>query len=370
MNAKRIIHGLLKEADVTVGGDAPQDMHVHNEALYARVLRGGSLALGESYMDGWWDANELDAFFTHILLADLPSKVKGNAKLIAQIGTNVILNPQRKKKAFEIGEHHYDVGNDLYEKMLDKSMTYTCGYWKDAKTLDEAQFAKLDLVCKKIGLQKGQRVLDIGCGWGSFGIHAAKHYGASVVGVTVSKEQIALGMKRAKGLDVELKFQDYRDVEGEFDHIVSLGMFEHVGVKNYRDFMQLVSDHLKDDGLFLLHTIGRNMSSKFSDPWIAKYIFPNSLLPSISQIGQSTERLFVMEDWHNFGAYYDNTLMGWHQNIEENWDTLKDTYNERFHRMWTYYLLSCAGAFRSRNTQLWQIVLSKKGVVGGHTSVR
>jgi cyclopropane-fatty-acyl-phospholipid synthase len=370
MKEKKIIKKLLNEAGIMINGDAPQDIQVNNEKLYSRVSREGSLGLGESYMDGWWDAKKLDEFFYYVLKADLGSKVKDNWKTLIQLGVRNLRNPQRITKAFEVGERHYDVGNDLYEAMLDDNLTYTCGYWKDATTLNEAQAAKLDLVCKKLDLKPGQKVLDIGCGWGSFAIFAAKNYGVHVTGITVSREQVALGMKRAKGLPVEIRLQDYRDIEGMFDHVVSLGMFEHVGQKNYRTYMKMVHNNLRDDGLFLLHTIGRDTTVRATDLWIAKYIFPNSVLPSIKQIGGAIEGLFVMEDWHNFGADYDKTLMSWYANVEEGWYKFKDNYDERFHRMWKYYLLSCAGSFRARRMQLWQVILSKNGVSGGWKTVR
>jgi len=289
---------------------------------------------------------------------------------IAEFLKAKMVNLQTPSRAFKVGEQHYDVGNDLYAAMLDKRLVYTCGYWKAAQTLDEAQEAKLDLVCRKLGLKAGQRVLDIGCGWGSFAKFAAEKYGVHVVGVTISKEQIALGQKLCEGLPVELRFQDYRDVNEQFDHIVSLGMFEHVGIKNYRTYMEVAARCLKDDGLLLLHTIGNNTSNTAGDAWISKYIFPNSILPSAAQITKAYEDIFVMEDWHNFGAYYDLTLMAWFQNIDRAWPQLKDKYNDRFYRMWKYYLLSCAGSFRARRIQLWQIVLSKKGVPGGYQPIR
>lgn len=254
--------------------------------------------------------------------------------------------------------------------MLDKRLTYTCGYWKDAATLDEAQEAKLDLVCRKIGLKSGQHVLDIGCGWGSFAKFAAEKYGARVTGVTVSEEQVKLARELCAGLPVEIRLQDYRDVNEQFDHVISLGMFEHVGYKNYSTFFDIVRRCLKDEGMFLLHTIGANKSGRSTDQWIAKYIFPNSMLPSVKQIAAAAEGKFVMEDWHNFSAYYDNTLMAWNANVEAHWETLKDQYSDQFHRMWRYYLLSCAGSFRVRHSQLWQIIFSKKGVPGGYLSVR
>lgn len=372
--AYRLAEKLLKMADVEINGNQPWDIQVHNDQLFGRVLSQGSLGLGESYMDGWWDAQRPDQFIEHLLRARLDKKVKGDWRTFLCVAQQVLFNSQRKTKCFEVGERHYDIGNDLYDVMLDKRKVYTCGYWNHpaggASNLDEAQEAKLDLVCRKIGLKAGQKVLDIGCGWGSFAKFAAEKYGASVVGITVSKEQIKLGKELCAGLPVEFILQDYRDVKGKFDHIVSLGMFEHVGCKNYRTFMRIAHNHLKENGLFLLHTIGNYRSVSSNDPWIEKYIFPNSMLPSIKQIGGAIEEIFQMEDWHNFGADYDKTLMAWFENFDRGWDNLKPRYSERFYRMWKYYLLSCAASFRCRNNQLWQIVLSKNGVPGGYISMR
>jgi cyclopropane-fatty-acyl-phospholipid synthase len=330
----------------------------------------GSLGLGEAYMEGWWEAEELDRFFTRVLGAELEKNFTLTPTMAFEYIKAMLTNQQRKEKAYEIGEHHYDIGNDLYKIMLDKRMVYTCGYWQQAEILDEAQEAKLDLVCKKIDLQPSQRVLDIGCGWGSFAKYAAEVYGAEVVGITVSKEQVELGKERCKGLSVEIRLQDYREIDEPFDHIVSLGMIEHVGNKNYHTYMQAVHRCLKDDGIFLLHTIGGNKSVQTTDPWIAKYIFPNSQLPSIRQLALAAEGLFVMEDWQNFSAYYDKTLMAWYQNFDNQWDKIKLNYSEEFYRMWKYYLLSCAGSFRARKNQLWQVVFSKHGIQGGFVPQR
>jgi cyclopropane-fatty-acyl-phospholipid synthase len=354
---------------VQVNGDRPWDVRVHDERLYSRVLGGGSLALGESYMDGWWDAPKLDEFLYKVLSAHLERAVVSSGLIWNAIKARLV-NEGAKRFAFDVGEAHYDLGNDLYNAMLDKRLVYTCGYWKDAKNLDEAQEAKLDLVCRKIGLKAGQRVLDIGCGWGSFAKFAAEKYGAHVVGVTISKEQAELARELCKGLPVEIRLQDYRDVNEQFDHIISLGMFEHVGPKNYRTYMEVAHRCLKDGGLFLLHSIGNNKSVAMGEPWVSKYIFPHGVLPSIAQIGKAMEGKFVMEDWHNFGPYYDKTLMAWFENFDRAWPQLKEKYGDRFYRMWKYYLLSCAAAFRARHIQLWQIVLSKDGVPGGYTTVR
>ncbi|MFC2014197.1 cyclopropane fatty acyl phospholipid synthase [Chloroflexota bacterium] len=361
---------LLSLAGIKINGDNPWDIRVHNEKFYQRVLAQGSLGLGESYMDGWWDCEKLDEFFYRAIRSQIESKVKKNWALLFEVLLAKVVNMQSKKRAFQIGEKHYDSGNELFRNMLDKRMVYSCAYWKDFHTLDEAQESKLDLICQKLGLQPGMRVLDIGCGWGSFVKYAAEKYKVKVIGITVSKEQAEFGKTLCKGLPVEIRLQDYRDVNDKFDHIVSLGMIEHVGYKNYSTYMEVVHHCLKDDGLFLLHSIGGNKSVTSADPWINRYIFPNGMLPSIKQLGSAIEGLFVMEDWHNFSTDYDKTLMVWYRNIDINWHKLKSNYNERFYRMWKYYLLSCAGSFRARRNQLWQIVLSKKGVLGGYKSIR
>ncbi len=368
--AKQIAEELLSIACIKINGGSPWDMQVHDERLYKRVLREGSLGLGEAYMDGWWDAQQLDEFFTRLLKARIDTQVRGNLKTLAALAGQIILNRQKKNKAQKIGERHYDIGNDLYGAMLDRRKTYTCGYWKEAENLDEAQEAKLDLVCRKIGLRTGQKVLDIGCGWGSFAKFAAEKYGAVVDGVTVSKEQVSLGNDLCRGLPVKLMFKDYREIDGEYDHIVSLGMFEHVGHKNFRTYMRVVRSHLKDNGLFLLHTIGGSVSVKSLDPWIEKYIFPNSMIPSAAQICKAIEKIFVIEDWHNFGTDYDKTLLAWFKNFNDNWPVLKHKYGSRFYRMWKYYLLYSAATFRVRKNHLWQIVLSKDGLMEGYNSVR
>jgi len=341
----------------------PWDIQVHESALYGRVLTGGHLALGESYMDGWWDCRALDEFFSRVNSACLQEKVLPLPHLPSLI-VSKLLNLQSRSRSRRVGQLHYDLGNELFRSMLDRRMTYTCGYWKDAAVLDDAQEAKLDLVCRKIGLRKGMSVLDVGCGWGSFARFAAEKYGARVTGVTISKDQVRLGNELCSGLPVEIRLQDYRDVREQFDHVVSLGMFEHVGFKNYRTYMETIRRCLRPGGLFLLQTIGAERSNTAPDPWFDRYIFPGGLIPSVKQVGQAAEKLFVMEDWHNFGPDYDRTLMAWHDNFRSHRlkiDSPEGT-DERFRRMWSYYLLCLAGAFRARRLQLWQIVLSPTGM--------
>jgi len=366
--AQRKIEEILLFADIRVNGDRPWDMQVHDDRLYSRILAKGSLGLGEAYMDGWWDCEQVDQFITNFILANIRKRVAPLSLLWPTVQAR-FMNLQSLGRAFQVGEAHYDTGNDLFERMLDKRLTYSCGYWKNAFNIDAAQDAKLDLVCRKIGLKPGQRVLDIGCGWGSFAGFAAEHYGAEVFGVTVSREQGRWVEERYAHLPVKVLVQDYRELEGEYDHIVSIGMFEHVGRKNYREFMQVARRCLRPGGLFLLHSIGRLNTRNAAEPWSNKYIFPNAQLPSMADISRAVENLFVMEDMHNFSAYYDRTLMAWHERFEKRWPEIADKYGERFYRMWRYYLLTNAGAFRARRLQLWQLVFSTEGVQGGYERV-
>ena len=369
-NPQSVVKNLLTQAHITINGDKPSDMVVHNPFLYARVIGQGSLGLGESYMDGWWDSPELDQFFFKLFRSDVQHTVPKNFNTLFAYLKSKIMNMQSKNRAFQVGQQHYDLGDDLFKAMLDSRMIYSCAYWKSAQNLEEAQEAKLELICKKLQLQPGMKVLDIGCGWGGLALYMAQHCGATVIGVTISQEQAKYAREICRNYPVDIRLQDYRDLNEQFDAIVSVGMFEHVGYKNYQTFTDICHRLLRDDGLLLLHTIGSNQSWTRGDEWMHKYIFTNGMLPSIAQIGKTIEGKFVMEDWHNFGADYDKTLMAWFQNFENNWPELQPKYGDRFKRMWAYYLLSCAGLFRARSIQLWQIVLSKKGVIGGYESVR
>lgn len=357
INSKRAVIKILNRADIKINGDRDWDIQIHNDKFYSRILGGGSLALGESYMDEWWDCKRIDILIEKLLSISISENKNLNVILLAL--KSKFTNMQSKLKAFQVGEEHYDLDNNLYKKMLDKRMIYSCGYWRKARNLDEAQEQKLDLICRKLQLKKGMRVLDIGCGWGGFAKFAAQNYGVSVVGLTISKEQAKLAKENCKSLNVEIKVQDYRLEDNLYDRILSIGMFEHVGYKNYREYINVVNKCLKNEGLTLIHTIGQNVSSTKGNAWSNKYIFPNGMLPSVKQIGSAIEGIFVLEDWHNFGIDYYRTLHEWDKNFVKNWPELKNNYNERFYRMWRYYLMSFAGSFKSRHIQLWQIVLSK-----------
>ena len=358
---------VLAGSGIGLDGANPWDLRVRDERFFGKVLRQGTLGLGEAYVAGWWDCDRLDELVCRALRAGLHLRLSRPALL----GLWKALLAGRRAKAFEIGEWHYDIGNDLFERMLDRRMIYSCAVWSHgARSLDEAQEAKLDLICRKVRLRPGMRLLDIGCGWGGLAIFAAQRYGVSVVGVTVSQEQVELGRRRTAGLPIEIRFQDYRDLDERFDAVVSVGMFEHVGFRSYEPFMDVARRCLEDDGLFLLHTIGSGITDFEVDTWIARYIFPNGHIPSMRQIAAAAEGRFVIEDWQNLGADYDPTLMAWFANFSARWQEIASGYGERFRRLWTYYLLTCAGAFRARHNQLWQIVLSPHGGAGGYAPLR
>ncbi len=358
-DSKATIERLLKTAGITPNGKEAFDPQIHNERFYGRVLRTGELGLGESYMDGWWDVKRLDVLIERLVTAGLRSKVSVNPTMALLAARSFLLNQQTARKARHNASRHYDIGNDLYERMLDKRMAYSCGYWKGAKTLDEAQEAKLDLVCRKLHLKKDMKVLDIGCGWGSFAEYAARKYKVKVTGITPAAEQVALAKQRTKGLPVTILQKDYRHMTGKFDRIVSIGMLEHVGPKNYKIFFGKCRRMLNDGGIMLHHTIGNNQAAYGTSPWMDKYIFPGGVIPTLSQISHAVEKRLIIEDVHNFGPYYDKTLMAWYRNFIRHYPEIKDRYNEHFYRMWSFYLLACAGMFRARQMQLWQIVMRK-----------
>ena len=352
---------ILEGVDIEINGSRPWDLQVYNQDLYKSILFNGSLGFGESYMKGWFDCDRLDLFFEKILSSGIYNEI-GGAPLFFGKMKSKLRNLQSVSRAFQVAERHYDIGNDLFSLMLDKTMMYTCGYWtKDVSTLEESQLAKLDLVAKKLNLKAGMKILDIGCGWGGAAKHFANNYGVTVVGITISKEQIEYAKQNSDNMDVEFRLMDYRDLDEKFDAIYSIGMFEAVGYKNYEEFFEVVRSCLKEDGAFLLHTIGGNESTTTADPWVEKYIFPNGMMPSAEQIAKASEGIFIFDDWHNIGPHYDKTLMCWYDNFVNNYEKLKEQYDNEFYRMWTYWLLSSAANFRSRSLQLWQVLFSIEG---------
>lgn len=370
---------LLHNAGIDVGG-----VEIHDKSALLEVMKGGTLALGETYMAKRWDCRDLDKLMTEVLR----KRSTGKLKLTFRDGFGLIwgaisdwgLNPQMDGGSLVVGKHHYDIGNTMFRHMLGSEMIYSCGYWKGLSNwapqtdLDKAQLSKMEMICRKLKIEKGMRILDIGCGWGGFARYTAGEYGAKVVGITISKEQYKYCQEQddeTYGGGCEFYLASYYDLpeldesfEGSFDRVVSIGMCEHVGYKNYQTFMNIQCQMLKPGGMVMLHTIVGNESKLRGDSWYEKYIFPNSMLPSLSQLASAAENVLVMEDIHNIGVHYDKTLMAWHKNFNQSIDLINDELDEpmdeTFIRMWNYYLLFSAALFRSRTIQLYQIVLSKE----------
>lgn len=370
--ARSLLAPLIDRAGICIDGPERWDIQVHDRRFFRRVLLGGSLAFGESYVDGWWDCPHLDELVHRIVRADLDDRLPDWQHLL--LGARGRLqNLQSVLRATEVAQAHYDLGNEFFAAMLGPTMCYSCGYWRDAGDLDAAQCAKMELISRKLGLRRGDRLLDIGCGFGSLLRHAAEHYGCEGVGITVSTPQCDWATARNAGLPLRFLVADYRSEEiarlGPFDRVVSVGMFEHVGRRNYDVFFRAARRLLRDDGLLLLQTIGANHDG--TDPWMNRYIFPNGELPSAVDLVRAVRGCFVIEDWHNFRADYDRTILAWHDNFQRHTAPPAYRQDDRFRRMWSYYLLAFAGVFRAgTRSQLWQIVLSPGGVPGGYRSLR
>ncbi|MFO1394305.1 MAG: cyclopropane fatty acyl phospholipid synthase [Steroidobacteraceae bacterium] len=372
-NARRLVTEIAALAGVAIDGNGPCDIRVLDSRFYDRVARDGSLGLGESYMEGWWDVGDLAGLHERIACARLGDRHEsGRLALGLRVLRARLFNLQSRSRAPIVAEEHYDLTDRAYRCMTDSWHTLSCGYWREARDLQSAQEAKLDLVCRKLGIREGDHVLDVGCGMGSFARYAATHYGCRVTGINVSKRQVEIATELARGLPVEFVLCDYRDLPsrfgpGHFDHAASMGMFEHVGHRNIPLYMKAVRSVLSDDGLFLLHTVGSDVTVHHNDPWFDRYIFPNGMLPSVAQIGRGAEGSYTIEDWHNFGYDYSLTCQAWFEQFDRNWPEPKDT---AFYRMWKYYLLCSAGQFSARRLQLWQVVLAARGVPGGYATVR
>ena len=369
MNSKEICLRLLDQAGVPVNSNEPWSLRIHDERLWNRVTAQRQLGFGEAYMDGWWDCEQLDEALTRLITVDAVSAIRPTPMVVAHILKSTAINRQTKARAVKNAQHHYDIGNDLYSRMLDKEMIYSCGYWENASSLDEAQIAKLELICQKLALKPGMRVLDIGSGWGGFLRYAVKNYGVVGFGISLANQQTKLARERSQGLDIEFLQMDYRDLAGQFDRIVSIGMMEHVGPNNLKEFFAKCDKLLADDGIMLHHTISSIISANHTDPFFDRYIFPGGVIPSLGQISNAVETKWVIEDVHNFGLDYDLTLMEWYKNINSRWDEIPK-YDERFRRMWNYYLLGSAAGFRARSLQLTQLVFRRPGRLPKYRSVR
>lgn len=368
-DAKSLCMTLLDEAGVPVGGDAAHALHVRDERLWDRIVSQRQLGFGEAYMDGWWECDAIDEILTKLIEIEAARRIPIRPRIAAQVVHSNLVNRQTKRHATANARHHYDIGNDLYERMLDARMVYSCAYWSDATTLGAAQEAKLDLVCRKLGLEPGMTVLDIGCGWGGFVKFAAERYGVIATGITPAVHQVAVARERCAGLPVTIAQQDYRQLSGRFDRIVSIGMMEHVGPKNLGTFFRTCDRLLDEGGMMLHHTIGSLISKQHTDPFFDRYIFPGGVLPSLAQFSGAAEPHWVIEDVHNFGPDYDGTLMAWSANLTNRWSEIP-AYDDRFRRMWHFYLMGSAAGFRARSLQLWQIVMRRRGRASRYAAVR
>jgi cyclopropane-fatty-acyl-phospholipid synthase len=356
---------LLVNADIAIDGDRPWDLQVHDPRVYARLLRDSTIGFGEAFMEGAIDCERIDQMAERVYRADLTNQIPSRTAFLEALKARLIPAGSRSR-SFEIGERHYDIGNDLFEIMLDPYMTYSCGYWQRANSLEGAQRDKLELICRKLQLKPGQRVLDIGVGFGSLARYAAEHHGVSVVGLSVSQRQIELGRRLATGLPIEFRYLDYREVDEPFDRIVSVGMFEHVGRRYHKDFLITCERCLKPGGLLLLHTVGFIKEGE-ANAWFDKYILPGVEFPTVANVIGSAGEGLVLENFHTFeGMHYDRTLMAWWERFDAGWDRLKQKYGDVFYRMWKLYLQGCAGVFRAERLRVWQFVFSKGGFSGGY----
>ncbi len=365
---------VLRSADVRLDGERPWDLQLDGadaiHQLIRALLERGSLGLGDSYVDGLWRCDALDQLFTRLLLAQADSQLAQGSWLRSAgwLLRERLLNLQSPARCRVAIRHHYDISPQVYAAMLDPWLQYSCGYWQHATCLAQAQEHKLRLICEKLELRPGQRLLDIGCGWGGLAAYAASHYGVEVVGITLSQEQLEVACRHWRDLPLRFELCDYRQLAQlgcpPFDRVVSVGMYEHVGQGNAAPFFAAVRNAMTHDGLFLLHTIGYRCHSSHSDPWIDSHVFPNGRLPAPGELATALEQDWLIEDWQNFGPDYDHTLMAWHANVAAAWPQLAPGLGsseeaERFRRFWSYYLLCCAGFFRSRQGQLWQLVLTR-----------
>jgi cyclopropane-fatty-acyl-phospholipid synthase len=366
---ENVMTELLALADIRINPECFRgwDIQVHDRRFFDRVLASGTLGFGESYMDGWWDCDALDEMCCRAIRAGLEKRFAFRLPNVWAVITALLANQQTLRRSRKVGRVHYDLSNDFFEAMLDPNMQYSCALFpEDGDDLASAQLRKLDWICERLRLRPGLRLLDIGCGWGGLARYAAQNYGCQVVGITISREQFRYAQRWCRGLDVEIQLRDYREIITErFDRVVSVGMVEHIGHKNYRMYMRAAARSLGNDGLFLCQGICGHSSRVHADPWITRYIFPNSVLPSLARLTRAAEGVFVVEDAKNIGPNYDPTLLAWEENFQRAWPQFADRYGERFRRMWRFYLLSCAGAFRARSLHVFSILFSKEGAARG-----
>ncbi|MEB2845625.1 methyltransferase domain-containing protein [Rhizobiales bacterium RZME27] len=346
-------------------------MRLTDPKLYKGLVFNPELAAGEAYMDGtmrFEEGSTLQDFLTLFSVNRLSLGSYPLQKVLRAIKMRFRKRQQsnRKGQAQQNVAHHYDLGNEFYKLFLDDNMLYSCAYFREeGETLEQAQRNKLRLLAAKLGLKPGMKVLDIGCGWGDLALYLASLEDVQVLGVTLSKEQQALASERAQkaGLADRVKFElrDYRDVTEKFDRIVSVGMFEHVGVHHYDEFFAKINTLMPDDGVMVLHSIGHMSPPGMASPWLRKYIFPGAYSPALSEVFEVVEQNSLwVTDLEFLRVHYATTLAHWNQRFQANRNRVIELYDERFARMWEFYLISAEMMFRTGSQMVFHMQLSRK----------
>jgi cyclopropane-fatty-acyl-phospholipid synthase len=364
---KETVETFLNECEIQIDGANQGDIIVKDDRFYSMCINYGELGFGESYMYGYWDSKNLyETLYNGIKNCHKVSYMNLNSIAFNRYFNNMFYNNQTIDKASADVQAHYNKGNDLYERMLDKTnMQYTCGFFQDTNDLETAQIQKLNIIAQKLNLKPGEKLLDIGCGWGNLINFMTTNYGVKGIGITISSEQLKFCKEKYKdNKNAEFLLIDYRNIPDDmkFDKIVSVGMFEHVGKKNFEEYFDIVYKHLNDDGLALIHTMGQQskmINATAHSEWIDKYIFPGGEIPDWEDLSKIISKRFFIHDWHNFGKYYARTFEAWYNNINKRWNEIPN-YNEEFRRMWNFYLVSFIVNFDLCRLLLFQILISKK----------
>lgn len=357
---------IINNKTSTISTNNNPDIIVNNNNFYTKLLKHGEIGLGESYVDKDWDSNNLEETLYNLIINQKKIEnaiIKNSPNLIIKklldIPSDIFSTDNTKNDI----KFHYDIGNKLYENMLGKSMLYSCAYfYKQGLSLDEAQYAKLDLIAKKLNLKEGMRVLDIGCGFGTAAIYLSKKFNVNILGISLSKEQINYFNSIYTGTQVQVIYKDYRELTREhnnsYDCIYSIGMFEHIGINNHIDYYNKCFKLLKTNGTMLIHTIVSNKRLYSHNSWITKYIFPGAELPHISDFTKKYTDNWLLQDLQCIGKSYSKTLLAWKKNINDS--SVFNNYDDKFKRTWNYYLLLCSAAFRAREITVFQLVYFKK----------
>lgn len=367
-SVERRVRAEFERAGITIGGHAAHDLRVLDPSFFRRIAMNPAYELGQTYVDGLWECDAIDRMMTKLLAAGVGQSFEHGRQFFVRSLVAKAHNLQSRLRAKIVIDRHYDLGDELFAAMLDESMAYTCAIFETPETsLADAQQAKMRVLCNKLELASGETFLDIGCGWGGLLDHAARVNGARVTGITISKNQHATATERVRhhpGASVRL--MDYRDLpkQGErYAKVAAVEMIEAVGPKNYETFFRSVHDVMEPGGRFVLQCFISHRSVYVCNEWFDRHIFPNGVSPSLAFLSRASESTFgapsVIED---IGLHYDPTLMAWNDNFEAAYPSLvRYGYDERFRRMWRFYLTSLAGVFRAKHLRCYQIVYEKPG---------